>query len=128
MWQQQLATCLVTLLCLSSPAASQQVASTGSQVAQQVASAAKEAVLDQVPEPTKAKAADAAAKPAATGASGAELDEQVDEAIDAQEYKELPDQEVVAQVVTQESAAKLANSDGDVATTGGNQMLRLIWH
>ena len=58
------------------------------------------------------------ASPAAKGASGAQLDEQVDEAIDAQEYKELPDREVVAQVVPQESAARLANSDGDVATTG----------
>ncbi len=114
MWQQRLAVCLIAFVCLSAPAASQAVASTGNSLAEQAAAAAKVAALDT--ETAKAKA-DVAAT-AQTGASGAELDEQVDEAIDAQEYKELADQEVVAQVVTQESAAKLANSDGDVATTG----------
>ena len=107
---------VAALLCLAVPAAGQQVAGAAKQAAEQVASSAKQVVQEQVP--GIAKAADASSGTGIKGASGAQLDEQVDEAIDAQEYKELPDQEVVAQVLPQESAAKLANSDGDVATTG----------
>lgn len=105
---------VAALVCLVVPALGQQVAEVAKQAAQQVASSAKEVVQEQLP----GASTTANKSPAATGASGAQLDEQVDEAIDAQEYKELPDREVVAQVVTQESAARLANSDGDVATTG----------
>ena len=107
---------LVALLCLAAPASGQQVAGAAKQAAEQVASSAKQVVQEQVP--GVSKAANASASKGTKGASGAQLDEQVDEAIDAQEYKELPDKEVVAQVLPQESAAKLANSDGDVATTG----------
>lgn len=102
------------LLCLAVPASGQQVAEVAKQAAQQVAASAKEVVQEQLP----GASTTASTSPATKGASGAQLDEQVDEAIDAQEYKELPDREVVAQVVPQESAARLANSDGDVATTG----------
>ena len=107
---------LVALLCLAAPASGQQVAGAAKQAAEQVASSAKQVVQEQVP--GISKAANASSSTGTKGASGTQLDEQVDEAIDAQEYKELPDQEVVAQVLPQESAAKLANSDGDVATTG----------
>ena len=120
---------LFVLLCLSAPAAGQQVVGAAKEAAQQVASAAKEVVQEHLP--GAASQAKAAAKPSASvpvkGASGAELDDQLDEAIDAQEYKEMPDREVVAQVVPQEAAAKLANSDGDVATTG-DHMQEACWH
>ena len=56
--------------------------------------------------------------------SGSALDATVEEASEAQEYREEPAEKVVAQVVKEEAAVELANGDADVGTTGGADMPR----
>lgn len=54
----------------------------------------------------------------AAGEKGKELQEKLQEAEEAQEFREEAFGPVVAEIIAQAPPAELANGDGDVATTG----------